>query len=611
MKLTKISLQNFRGYKNKTDITFTNGLTAITGRNDVGKSTILEALEIFFNNKTVKIDPSDKSVFSDSNEVTISCTFDSLPAELIIDDNYPTSYSAEYLLNSDGHLEIHKKYTIQKTITDIKTFIHCKHPTVEPAHNLHQLKLADLKKIGTELGIEPHIADKRVASLWRQAIWQSIPELKLANTDINLSDLEKESKAIQKNIESELPVFALFKSDRESVDDDPEAKNPMQVAVDQAKKSLQAEIDSLQAKIEAAVLDVAERTKDKLREMDPALASELTPRFKEKPKWTFAFTLDGEGGIPINKRGSGVRRLILLNFFRAEAEKKKSENNSPNVIYAIEEPETSQHPNYQIMLVDSLLRLASRTECQIILTTHVPALAGLVPIDALRFIEKDDNGIPIIHSGGTDTLEKVATTLGVLPESEIASAKAVLLVEGHSDVTFVTHSANTLKAAGIIKNNLIELGIAAIPIGGCGNLKHWVTKRLIDQLGLDWAVLLDSDAGDPHNSPKNKASIDDIIKQGKMGFLTRKREPENYLDPHLFQISHGITITYSDTCDAKSIIATALTIRKEDVLEKHWPKMTAEQITKQSEYLENGVVRYEIFDLLTAISTLTKKQNSA
>ena len=46
------------------------------------------------------------------------------------------------------------------------------------------------------------------------------------------------------------------------------------------------------------MLDVARRTLDKLREMAPELASELTPRFKEKPKWTFSFTPDGEKWYP-------------------------------------------------------------------------------------------------------------------------------------------------------------------------------------------------------------------------------------------------------------------------------------------------------------------------
>lgn len=81
-----------------------------------------------------------------------------------------------------------------------------------------------------------------------------------------------------------------------------------------AQAALQDKITALENEIQDSVLDVARRTLDKLREMAPELASELTPRFKEKPKWTFSFTLDGENGIPINKRGSGIRRLILLNF---------------------------------------------------------------------------------------------------------------------------------------------------------------------------------------------------------------------------------------------------------------------------------------------------------
>lgn len=48
-----------------------------------------------------------------------------------------------------------------------------------------------------------------------------------------------------------------------------------------------------------------------------------TPEFKTDPKFDsqFKLTINSDDNIPINKRGSGVRRLILLNFFRAEAKK--------------------------------------------------------------------------------------------------------------------------------------------------------------------------------------------------------------------------------------------------------------------------------------------------
>lgn len=605
MRLKEVKIRNFRGYKETTSISFDDGLTGITGRNDVGKSTILEALEIFFNNKSVKIDSDDKNVKAEQGEIEISCVFDELSDEVIVDENYPTSFQDEYLLNSRGDIEVAKIYKVQKTVSAPNVYIRCLHPTVEGAGDLHSLKLSDLKVRGKEMGVDESVEDKRVASLWRSAIWNQFDDLELSDFDLDVSALEKDSKNIYKKLESEMPTFALFKADRESSDSDPEAKNPIQVAVDQAKKSLQKEIDELQEKIEKSVLEVADRTKEKLREMDPALASELQPRFKDKPKWTFNFTLDGEGGVPINKRGSGVRRLILLNFFRAEAEKVRVEKSSPKVIYAIEEPETSQHPSYQIMLIEALISLACRPDCQILLTTHVPALAGLLPVESIRFIEKDENNIPTITSGSDDVLEKVANSLGVLPESEIASSQGVLLVEGHSDVTFINHSSEQLKNSGDIDSTLSELGVACIPIGGCGNLKHWVSKKLIDQLGLDWGILMDSDLGDPIQNPRNVAKISELREQGKLALLTKKREPENYLDPALFQASHDMTIEYTDTCDAKKIIATALTVRKDDVLERFWPRMTAEQIKERSKYNDDGTERCEILEIIQTVSQLS------
>ncbi len=56
MKLKSLTIKNFRAYQLETAIEI-GQLTTIIGKNDIGKSTILEALEIFFNNQTVKIDP--------------------------------------------------------------------------------------------------------------------------------------------------------------------------------------------------------------------------------------------------------------------------------------------------------------------------------------------------------------------------------------------------------------------------------------------------------------------------------------------------------------------------------------------------------------------------
>lgn len=48
MKLHSLYLKNFRGYREEM-IDFSEGMNVIIGKNDIGKSTIMEALEIFFN----------------------------------------------------------------------------------------------------------------------------------------------------------------------------------------------------------------------------------------------------------------------------------------------------------------------------------------------------------------------------------------------------------------------------------------------------------------------------------------------------------------------------------------------------------------------------------
>ena len=60
MKIKKIKLANFRCYKEEITVDF-NNLNVFVGENDIGKSTILEALDIFFNESkgVIKIDKDD------------------------------------------------------------------------------------------------------------------------------------------------------------------------------------------------------------------------------------------------------------------------------------------------------------------------------------------------------------------------------------------------------------------------------------------------------------------------------------------------------------------------------------------------------------------------
>ena len=520
MRLEEIKIKNFRSFRRETTIPISN-LTALIGKNDAGKSSVLEALEIFFNSTLVSCEREDLNINADNNQIEITCVFGEFPIELIIDAAAPTSLANEYLLNENSKLEIKKIFQATTVKPKEKVFIICNHPSVENAKDLLELKKTELKARANALGIPQANYNGNVNSSIRQAIWASFTNLQCVKTEL-LVDKE-DTKKVYSALENYLPIYALFQSDRQSKDDDKEVADPMKLAVQQALAELTNEIEHIKNEVRIKAVDTANRTLAKLKEMSPELAEELIPEFKTEPKFDsqFKLTIKSEDNIPINKRGSGVRRLILLNFFRAEAERLRSQHQGNQIIFAFEEPETSQHPDHQEMLIQAFIELSNTGNSQIILTTHTPALAGLLPLESLRYIEKsyDDRTVEL---GTDEVFEKVAQTLGVLADPIAKNATALLLIEGKSDVAFINHTAMQLKNAGYITHTFQEKRIALVPIGGCGNLKHWQTQKLVEQFQIPYCVLLDSDKGTSEEQ-KNLDAINELTQKGIKAYVTKKR----------------------------------------------------------------------------------------
>ncbi|MFL0489212.1 AAA family ATPase [Bacillus sp. 179-I 2A5 NHS] len=603
MELIGVKLKNFRGYSRETYINISD-FTAFIGRNDAGKSTILEALEIFFNNSTVVCDREDLSIDADSRDIEISCVFSNFDNdEIVVDSTAPTSLEEEYLLNVDGNIEIKKVFSTTATKPKPAIYIVCNHPTAEGMDNLLALKRTDLRRMVSSLDIDAGEYNSNVNHTMRKAIWNSCEDLRIQL--INLRVDKEDSKKIYESLEKSLPIFALFQSDRASKDDDKEVSDPMKIAVQQALSELQDEIEAIKEQVRIKAVGTANRTLQKLREMDSELASTLIPEFKTEPKFDsqFKLSIKSDNDIPVNKRGSGVRRLILLNFFRAEAERRRSENSNNQVIYAFEEPETSQHPRHQEMLIKSLLELSHSDTTQVIITTHTPALASYLPLKSVRYVTTEQ-GIRVVKEGeGNDTvLEEVVDTLGILPDPIPRNVAALLLVEGKGDVVFINHMAEQLKEGGFIPATLIDARFAMVPVGGCGNLKFWKTMKLAEQFNVPWCVLLDSDKGTPEE-PKNLSTINQLRDDGIKAYVTRKREPENYLHSNCFE-EYGSQITFSEIDDAKVIINRETRISKTEVLEKFWTKMTTQDIREVEVYEQEGETKYEFTDIINDFLSL-------
>lgn len=590
MKLKAVKLTNFRSYRSETIVSM-NDFTALVGKNEAGKSTVLEALEIFFNGDVVKMDPSDCCVHSEEKTVVISCVFTELPSRLTVDASASTTLQEEYLVNIDGDLEIKKSYqcggkTVKESVAAVAL-----HPTNHNTSDLLLLKSSELKSRIKEFAIDTTSIDMRVNSAMRKAIWNSVESLEFEVKEIPLD--KEDAKAIWAGLGKFLPIFALFQADRKSTHEDREVQDPMAFAVTEALKEVEQELLSVKSKVEAKVIEVANRTLLKLREMDPTLAEQLKPRFKSDPKWSglFKLTLDDHEQIPIDKRGSGVRRLILLNFFRAEAERRQTEISSPGVIYAIEEPETSQHPSNQKLILESLIQLSETPNCQVIVTTHVPALAGLIPLQSLRLLDKSQDTARV-QFNDDDIFKKIANSLGVLPDKRV---KLLLFVEGANDVAFLKRISKILNAKNDKFPNLEnDPRIAFVPSGG-SNLQDWVTAYYLQGLGLPEVHIYDRD---DVSSPKYKSAIDKVNgrENGDFAAHTSKREMENYIHPEAIKTVMGISVSFGDDEDVPMLVAEQ--IHNASGSEISWSSLDAKK-KREKESAAKKRLNREVLDVMT------------
>lgn len=410
MKIKYLKIKNFRCFSEETKIDFEN-LTTFIGKNDAGKSTILEALDIFFNNSKgiIKLDENDINKTQQAlqnNTVEITVAFSELPEKIILDKTIETNLEKEYLLNESKLLEIQKLY--HKASQKPKILIHAYHPTNENCKDLLLKKQRDLTNIVKSLKIEN--INQNINSEMRSAIWNFYSnDLKLANTTIDVS--EGEVKTIWTELEKSLPIYTLFQSDRKNSENDDEVQDPLKFAIkevlkdDQLIKSLNEVAETVLNKLD----DVSRRTLEKLQEMSPDVASQLKVNIPqvESLKWADVFkniSISDQNNISVNKRGSGVKRLILLNFFRAEAERKQREQAATSVIYAIEEPETSQHYENQRKLVKAFIDLSELQGNQVILTTHSSTIVKELSEENIRLVKREN---------GNEKVEKI--TLRVLP----------------------------------------------------------------------------------------------------------------------------------------------------------------------------------------------------
>lgn len=215
---------------------------------------------------------------------------------------------------------------------------------------------------------------------------------------------------------------------------------------------------------------------------------------------------DGTETSIINK-GDGIKSLVTLALLK---ERKRRETGAS--IIAIEEPESHLHSGAIHNLVEVINKMSLNS--QVIITTHNPL-----------FVQQNKITSNVIVNAGTarqaKNISEIRDVLGVLPSDNLRNARYVLVVEGEDDKISL-HKILSLKS-DIIKHALQSNKLVIKPMGGASNLAHDLVE--LKNSMCKYVVLLDNDkAGiDAYDKAKNK----DLIKDSEVKFTICQGQPES------------------------------------------------------------------------------------
>lgn len=194
----------------------------------------------------------------------------------------------------------------------------------------------------------------------------------------------------------------------------------------------------------------------------------------------------------LHAKGMGLTGAVLIALLRYLADASKQ-----SLIFAIEEPEAFLHPAAQEHLRDDLEALAERKDVTLLLTTHSPFILSRTPKAQVVAIAKDSHGVSHVEETAAGSESQAAAISGLFRDSSVPdlleryasvppSADAILLVEGTTDSRFLSAAARVFDLSDLLGR------IHILPTEGTDNL---VVQAVLLRAGAAQPVwcLVDSD----------------------------------------------------------------------------------------------------------------------
>jgi predicted ATP-dependent endonuclease of OLD family len=592
MRISAIRIENFRALRDIPIIEFTE-MPVIVGKNDTGKSSILYALAVFFEERTLTSADFTRGTNKDE-PLKIEVHFTELP------ENATKTLAGKKLLSCNNNLIIKKIFKLGAKQPDFSLLVK---DFVDPEfQNLQAKKERELNELGKKYNLAFVKAGRSITNESKITELVNYARSKgIGEADV-WEDLDKDTI---NEVASFLPRFTMFPSSMNLSIDQAQFQNPFLEMIVNAIEIDQTIKETVQGKVAAAISEAIGKIEENLIQQTDTVKKLIPkPTFQWKRLVNLDIETEDQFGacVPLQNRGLGVQRLVMVAFLKYVAEKPLQASDPSNMIFAIEEPETFLHPSAQRDLIESFRELRSKGY-QIIMTSHSPVFVAEAHEEDLILVTRQTENASIVCYPQLQT-EQIVTELGILPRDQIVSFNAIVFVEGPSDQFFFESVVKTMKQKGLISTDFAEKKIGLFSIAG-NNLEFCVEKHMLKQLNRKFGVVVDSDKKNPTDQLKKKKTDWKCRCEADGGkfFILRKREIENYLHPAAIQRALNLRVTVEEFNDVRRQISSDYSWEKH--LKPIVKAMTADEILVMDKYTEDNTERHEILDIVKELLGLS------
>jgi putative ATP-dependent endonuclease of OLD family len=469
MRVHQLEIENFRGIAKGMVVFPAHGL--LVGPNNVGKSTVLEALDLvlgpdrlsgattidehdFYMGDYLPSKPDDSADASDGTatdgDPQADCDAAETTGPQIAITVTLTELTDEELTRFRGHVEVWnaiemRVYTHEEAVSLIPT----RADYVLRIRFRSWYELEDDEFQAETVFMSPQFEDgtfENIGKRQKQSI--GFLYLRALRTARRAATLQRGSLLdILLNVtEAEPRIWQDVLDGLSSLGEATSREPGLRGILDELERAMGEYVPGRKAEMPPSRLNVTQLTREQLRTM-----------------MTY-FMTDRKTGhlLPFDRLGSGTTNLLVLALLTLIAERKR------NVIFAMEEPEVALGPTVQRRIISKLKAVST----QALVTSHSPYVAEQMLPDNILVLRRDNGELKSRFAVATPELkEKILRQEFRKRFAEGLLGNAVVIVEGDTEMYALPVASDVLAGVeGTGYRSLDVLGVIPVCAGGDGEL---------------------------------------------------------------------------------------------------------------------------------------------